>query len=492
MMQVAAKVEPWANIPAASKAQLAAQLGTWLPHQRWFAGKGATITAIKIADTAVLGPETGWLLAEVATAGPEPPAMYQLMVSTPAGGAALGGMNVAAVRARWFQRLAETAVVPTAHGELQFELFPPGLAASGEKWPATSRVGSAEQSNTSILFADGEGTTRWVLKLFRHLLPGENPEFEIPRALAEHTSFRHVPAALGRVLYRTGSDEYTIATLQEFIPNDGDGWTYVLRQLAAGADIRADLARLGGRTAELHQALASIAAPAFRPQPIDAAGLEHWRRRALAGAEDVRLGSYRDQLARWRARLADLDTCGLAGLEGCAQIRIHGDYHLGQVLKTAVARHFSLGRSRGSLEGGLRLTAADARSARGISKLPPDDFFIFDFEGEPARPLSERRRRGCVLQDVAGMLRSLSYAAHAAGQPAWEAGARKSFLDSYLETMRGQGAGGPAGLLPAQVAPALAFFELEKAVYELRYELAHRPDWVAVPLAGLAALLLPS
>jgi len=459
MMQGEAKVEPWASEPAALEAQLQADLEAWLPQQRWFAGKGATITAVKVTDRAALGPETAWLLAQVATAGPEPPASYQLLLSTPAGGAGLGGATldgpgVAAARARWFQRLAEAAVVPTARGELQFEVFGSGLAAAATA--NASRVGSAEQSNTSILYADGAGTTRWVLKLFRQLLPGENPEFEIPRALAEHTNFRRVPAALGRVLYRTGNDEYTIATLQEFIPNDGDGWAYVLRQLAAGADIRADLARLGRRTAELHQALASIPAPAFRPQPISAADLDHWRRRALSGAEDVRLGSYRDQLARWRARLADLDTSGLVGLEGCAQIRIHGDYHLGQVLKTA------------------------------------DDFFIFDFEGEPARPLSERRRRGCVLQDVAGMLRSLSYAAHTAGQPAWEAAARKSFLDSYLETMRRKGAGGPAGLLPAQVAPALAFFELEKAVYELRYELAHRPDWVTVPLAGLTALLLPS
>jgi trehalose synthase-fused probable maltokinase len=423
---------------------LAARLRAGLPRQRGFAGKGMAIAEVSVVDATTLGDGAGWLLVEVTAEGAAAPARYQMLVATQTGEADLNGAAHEAVRAWWFKLLATSAALPTAAGQLEFEALAPGLEA------ASSRVSGAEQSNTSMLYGDGASEARYVFKLFRRLMAGENPEFEIPRALAEHTHFRRVPRALGRVLYKAGAEAYTLATLQEFIPNRGDGWEYELRQLRAGAALQADIALLGRRTAELHLALSAIAAPGFSAQPVTADDVERWRQRAIAGATEPRLSSYQELLAPWRARLADARASGLAGLTGRAQVRIHGDYHLGQVLKTK------------------------------------DDFIIFDFEGEPSRPLDERRRRGCVLQDAAGMLRSLDYAAHTVGVPAWLPEARKAFLNSYFDAM------GTAPLVPADAparAAALRFFETEKAVYELNYELANRPDWVRVPLAGLSRLL---
>ncbi|MGH9468577.1 MAG: maltose alpha-D-glucosyltransferase, partial [Terriglobales bacterium] len=152
-------------------------------------------------------------------------------------------------------------------------------------------------------------------------------------------------------------------------------------------------------------------------------------------------------LARWRGQL-EQGQDGLAALAGCQKIRIHGDYHLGQTLK------------------------ADG------------DFFLFDFEGEPARPLAERRRKGTALQDVGGMLRSFGYAAHTAAQPEWEGAARAAFLKAYRAAI----ADAPVRLAPAEdggFAAACRFFEREKAVYELAYERNNRPEWVSIPLAAL-------
>ncbi|HVA63707.1 MAG TPA: hypothetical protein VNF74_08280 [Terriglobales bacterium] len=432
-----------------------ATLPAWLARQRWFGGKSAPILAIGVADQAELGGGGSILLVDVSSprgtraAGlSQPPVRYLL---TP-GDIAPEGLDQAPVRQRWFELLASSAVLAGRHGAFAFE---PCARLEGA---ASSRLLGAEQSNTSILYRDAAGPPRWLLKLFRRLQPGENPDFELPRALAAHTSFRNVPAALGRIVYRPAVGEpTTLACLSEYIPNQGDGWDYALRRLRAGEGdgLLADLALLGRRTAELHLALASIASdPAFVPEPITAADVEAWRARALAGVEAEPLRPYAATLAPWRQLLTQRE-CGLEACHGLAKIRIHGDYHLGQVLCTE------------------------------------NDFYLFDFEGEPARPLAQRRGKGCALQDVAGMLRSLSYAAHTAARPAWEPLARTAFLAAYQAAV----APAPVRLLPQDervFAAALRFWEIEKAVYELHYELAHRPDWVQVPLAGLAALLFPT
>lgn len=437
-------VEDWTR-------RLAAQLRAWLPKQRWFAGKGRPDTGVSVAEAADCGHGHFWLLAAAgAGAAAQSAALYQLLVRRGSGGEiALDALREKAVRQWWFDRIAETGELGGQHGMLRFEAFAPGLSSD------SSRLGSAEQSNTSILYCDRKGRPLWVLKFFRHLLAGDNPEFEVPRALAAHTAFRHVPEPVGRVMYRTETLDYTVATLQPFIPNLGDGWEYVLGELRSQEprpQLRAEIGLLGRRTAELHLALASIGAAAFAPEPVTATDLEHWRERALSGASAALLDAYQDVLAPWRQRLAASRT-GLDGSLGCGKIRLHGDYHLGQVLKTA------------------------------------DDFYLFDFEGEPVRPLEERRRKGCALQDVAGMLRSFGYAAATAGRPEWEAEARSAFLDAYREALEAGRAASPgldlAPSRPEEFLAVLRFFEFEKAVYELAYEISHRPDWVRVPLEAL-------
>ncbi|MGH9485756.1 MAG: hypothetical protein ACRD1F_11935, partial [Terriglobales bacterium] len=357
------------------------EFAAWLGQQRWYGAKSASIASVTLADRI---PELA--LLDVALQA-QPPARYAVPEY---GGSA--GLADAAARERWFLLLAQGARVPGTHGRFDFDALAPLEPAP------TSRLLGAEQSNTSILYTDAGGQPRWILKLIRRIHPGENPDFEIPLALARHTAFGNVPAAAARLRYRTwGGETATIAVMQSYIPNHGDGWEYFLSRLRSPENPQAlleDLEWLGRRTAELHCALASIRVDAgFTPEAITPAGLERWRNRALAG---IAAAPPADQalLAPWRERLTRADA-GLTGLLGCHKIRIHGDFHLGQTLKT------------------------------------DGDFYLFDFEGEPARPLAERRQKGTVLQDVAGMLRSLGYAAHTASRPEWEALARHAFLRGY-------------------------------------------------------------
>lgn len=411
----------------------------WLPRQRWYGAKGTAIAQVRVADRCGL-----LALVEVTPAGGE---AHGYAVPEYGGSA---GLESEELRQEWWKRLRDGARLQGEPGEFQFETVAP-LAASGG-----SQLLGAEQSNTSVLYRDAGGKPSWVLKLYRQVQNGENPDFEIPRALARYTNYRQVPAAAGRLLYRAaGGETATLAVAQAYVPNQGDGWEYALRRLRAGegGELLPELERLGGRTAGLHAALASITTDAaFAPEPIGAADGERWRQRALAGA-GAAAPADRALIEPWRQRL-EAGAAGLEGLAGCSKIRIHGDYHLGQTLTA----------------GG--------------------DFFIFDFEGEPARPLVERRRKGTALQDVAGMLRSLGYAAHTAGQPDWEAPARAAFLGGYRAAI----AQAAVTLVPAgeeAFTAACSFFECEKAVYELAYERNHRPEWVDIPVAALRRLMIP-
>ncbi|MGH9483020.1 MAG: phosphotransferase, partial [Terriglobales bacterium] len=394
-------------LPAKLQAELLAALPAWLPQQRWFGGKDAPIASFAVADRADLGGGASLLLLDVGAAR-QPAARYLLVPA----GACPDALGETGARRRWFELLATGGHLRGASGGFSFENFGAPLGGA-----ASSRLLGVDQTNTSIFYSRAGGPG-YLLKLFRRLQPGENPDFEIPRALAAHTGFRNLPAVFARAIYRGAGAVTTLAVLQGYIPNQGDGWSCVLAGLRAGAgeSLWPELTLLGRRTAELHAALASISAnPAFTPEPITAADAERWRLRALAAAEAESLRPYVAALAPWRARLAGGPT-GLEACIGASKTRIHGDYHLGQVLKTE------------------------------------SDFYIFDFEGEPARPLAERRQKRSPLQDVAGMLRSFSYAAHAASRPEWEAGARAAFLAGYGR---------------AAATPALNFFECEKAVYEL-------------------------
>ncbi|MGH9468219.1 MAG: maltokinase N-terminal cap-like domain-containing protein [Terriglobales bacterium] len=388
-------------------------LAAWLPQQRWYAAKGEAIGGVQQIDAA----------------GP----LEIIRVTTAAGKAdyLLSAVEEEGARAQWLNLLARGARLEGAHGAVAFE---PLAALEGA---GASRPLGAEQSNTSILYLDGAGAPHWVMKLFRRLQAGENPEFELPRALSA-AGFAQVAAPLGRAVYQPADGEaVTLAVLGPFIANQGDGWEYVLRELRAGATLERELRQLGRRTLELHQALGGLAGDAFAAEPVTAADVARWRERARSALDASELAPYQDLLRPWRKALNTTAATGLA--TGLNKTRIHGDYHLGQTLRTQ------------------------------------NDFVIFDFEGEPVRPIAERRRKGSALQDVAGMLRSLDYAAAMAPAPAgWHERARTAFLTGY----------------GAVAAPELLrFFELEKAVYELSYELRHRPAWVEVPRSYLERTL---
>jgi maltose alpha-D-glucosyltransferase/alpha-amylase len=323
-----------------------------------------------------------------------------------------------------------------------------------------------EQSNTSIAFGD-----RLVFKQFRRLLPGINPEEEITRFLTERTSFRHAPRLLGSLAFEPSMGQAaTLAVAHEFVGGAEDGWRWMLGQLRTVASRFEDapcdveelreraavslgaLRRLGERTGQLHLALASDPGdPEFAPESITGDDVQGW-------AEGVsrQLEAARAALGRpLSATIPDVASA-LAGLVGVLKIRQHGDFHLGQT---------------------LYLTAQA-------------DFVIVDFEGEPLRPLAERRRKHAAMRDVAGLLRSISYAAAAEhdGRPArwrelWEAEGTRAFIDGYLLAAHGR----RFVPTPAAFDAAVAAFELEKAAYEIVYEAGHRPAWVAIPVRGLVS-----
>jgi trehalose synthase-fused probable maltokinase len=339
---------------------------------------------------------------------------------------------------------------------------------------------AAEQSNTSVRFAEVA-----ILKLFRRLEPGIHPELEIGRFLTE-TGFANTPQLLGWIeLHPSNSDPAVLAVLQELIADATDGWSFVLQRLRDYARPAAallpetpmlDLARqLGQRTAELHRAFAAQSEdPAFASEAVTPVTLRAWRdgARAMAASAIGALAqaapglppATREQvdmvLARREQLLERIDTL-LPERVDAVRTRVHGDFHLGQVL------------------------------------VANDDIFIIDFEGEPMRPLEERRGKQAPLRDVAGMLRSFAYAA-ATIRMELDAGPDNSWLDvwaaamsaTFLEAYRARIAGCPSlPTDPADVERLLQLFLLEKALYEVRYELANRPDWLGIPVAGVLGLL---
>jgi maltose alpha-D-glucosyltransferase/alpha-amylase len=384
-----------------------------------------------------------------------------------------------------------------ARGTIRFMRTPAfaGLAGDDDAaWQGQVRSTGAQSSNTVLVLGE-----RLLLKAYRRLHAGINPELEIGRFLSETVSFAHAVPVAGAIEYLAGDGAVTtLALLQGFVDNQGDAWGYTLNYVEqfleqhrdgvvpAGepADIHggylALIRTLGKRTAELHAALAQRTGnAAFDPEAIESRDLSAWTRHAhdVAAATLDRVEQRRAtldaatepgaaQLLAARIELLKrIDTCAPPTVRAF-KTRLHGDYHLGQVL------------------------------------IAQNDFVITDFEGEPARPLAERRQKHSALRDVAGMLRSFNYALHQAiahatlERPdalaslqaparAWEAVARSAFLDAYRETAS------RAGLFTSwdDMRGLLDLFLLEKAFHELAYEVDNRPDWVRVPLAGLLDLL---
>ena len=437
-------------------------LREWLPSQRWYGGKGRAVTAVRVEHEERLpgGEDVRHTLLHVTDedGGTE---LYQVLLGHRSGEVEprLKNAVVGDVDGRV---LYDAVHDPEAVGSL-LELLAEGRQLSrvsftpeGELDTSLSpRVMGAEQSNTSVVYGE-----EYILKLFRRVQPGLNPDLEITRALAAAGS-AHIAAPLGWIEGQVGGETTTLALLQAFQRHATEGWamaTASVRDLFAEADLHADEVggdfaaeseRLGAATAEVHL-LMREALPSAQADASESARTAQQLHARLDEALAVvpELERHADALREVYDQLAQRT-------EPVPVQRVHGDYHLGQVLRT---------------EHG---------------------WVLLDFEGEPARPLSERTALMSPLRDVAGMLRSYDYAARhllaergGDGQLAYRANEwaernRQAFCDGYART---------AGADPREEAVLLRAFELDKAVYEVVYEARNRPSWLQVPLGSIARL----
>ncbi len=443
-------------------------LHEWLPRQRWFAGKGRPVTGFSLVAATELLPSDAKLglhhllvrahqpLSPVPGSGvPHPGDCYQLLIGArealpprlaPAlighvHDGPLAGRTVydALYDPRPAEVLLEALRTQARIGGLRFERreeIRPDLVP---------RMVTAEQSNSSVIYGD-----TFILKLLRRVLPGVNPDLELPLALAREGCPR-VPAPAAWMTAEvgdTGDDSYVLGVLQPFVQGASDGWELALRELAKGEDFAAEARALGRATAEVHTALAR-ALPTVSLAHLQLQSLvDGMAERLEAAAQAVpALRPYAPGLHSAFEALADL---AAEGHTWTAQ-RIHGDLHLGQCLRS-----------------------------------PSGQWSLIDFEGEPAKPLAERRMAQPVVRDVAAMLRSFDYAAHSAGGPPatrWAAACRAAYCTGYAEA---------GGRDPRTDPVLLRAYETDKAVYEVLYEARHRPDWLPVPLAAVRRLAMGS
>ncbi|HVA62072.1 MAG TPA: aminoglycoside phosphotransferase [Mycobacteriales bacterium] len=438
-------------------------LRDWLPQQRWYSGKGRPIHSLAISNTTRLSQRD--------------PTLDHLVVAVDHGDGAERYQLFLSLRTSVPERLdhalvgwaGEIAVLDAAHDQEATRILLSGLAAEWTVEPMTFRrltdrletdlpslMMGAEQSNSSLIYGD-----RYILKLFRRISPGLNPDLEVTRALADLGCLRIVPP-LGYLETMLDGEPTTVAMLQPFLKSASDGWALAVtsvRDLYAegdlhadevGGDFAAEAERLGQATAEVHQRMAEALPSGVADADDQAQTLVRMQERL-----DAALGAV-PALRRFEAGLRAAFQAVAEESGPIAVQRIHGDFHLGQVMRT---------------EAG---------------------WVLFDFEGEPARPLEQRVALMSPLRDVAGMLRSFDYAArhlltdhpaepHLAYRAAeWAERNREAFCDGYAL------AGGPD---PRDGGRLLRAFELDKAVYEVVYETRNRPSWLPIPLGSIERIV---
>ena len=445
------------------------ELTAFVESRRWFGSKAQDVAGVRVLDSAVLRTQPPLLVAALAEVrfGAGTHELYQLLlgvrpdgdepdaevVSEVDGAVVYEGLSDPALARELVHLMRGETTVQAGEGTIEFRSVDAG-AFPGEI-PAPRPVG-VEQSNSSVVYGDD-----LILKAYRRVEPGINPELELLRFLTD-ISFPHIAPLVGWYAYSGPLIDATLGVLQDFLPDSRDGWELALEEIASDPDgFLTRLRRLGEVTGELHSALASDSSDAdFAPEEPSAEALalltatvdEEIEQVFLDLPETDALEPILGRGEEVRERLRLISHAGAVG----RVVRTHGDYHLGQVLWTG------------------------------------EDWVVLDFEGEPARPLAERRNKRSPLRDVAGMLRSFAYVASAAELTQgtavpddWEERARAEFLEGYWDlvdrTIVPHGEDGRAKLLTV--------FELEKAVYELRYELNNRPDWVGIPVAGIVRLL---
>jgi maltokinase len=446
--------------------KLVAELPAWLPSQRWFAGKDRAITSVShLATTVLLDGDPLLLHVVVEVQQNDRSEPYQLLIGSRAqlpehlGSSWIGMENglpcyEASGDAELTGRLLDLIVSGEQVGSLSFE-HEPDVELTGD---LRARPIMSEQSNTSLVYGN-----QYILKLFRKLAPGGNPDVVLHRALQE-VGCEHIAQPLGSITGELAGEPATIGMLQQFLPDAVDGWamaTTSVRDLMAEPELRAD--QVGGDfAAEAHrlgQAVATVHSDLIRAlgqQDADSAELlrtvDAMQDRLDSVAEMVpELKEYAPALHSAFEKVRDAHT-------PASMQFIHGDLHLGQVLRTV------------------------------------QGWMLIDFEGEPAAPAAERAALRSPLRDVAGMLRSFDYAAHQmlVGQPEdaklteraldWARRNRAAFCEGYAEA-----AADSVGD-PRAHGELLRAFELHKAVYEIAYEHANRPEWLTVPLSSIARI----
>jgi trehalose synthase-fused probable maltokinase len=460
-----------ANVAVDPRRLDAEALADWMAQRRWFGSKSRELAQVHVLDAVPLhdGPPS---LSVAIVEARFPGGTHDLYQLPFAARAAAEGWAEAVVQELDGQTVYDALADPDAVAHLSALLREQASMGDTSRvafhWLATvppptgippGRPIGAEQSNSSVVLDE-----RLVLKLFRRLEPGESPELEMVRFLSAH-GFPHIAELGGWSDYSGEVMDATLTICQRMIAGGRDGWELVLDGLAEDPDgLLERLRDLGAVLGAMHAVLASDPSdPAFAPEepseealPLLVATIDEQIERLFVDLprDDERLAAIagRGEEARDRLKLA-----AAAGSLG-RLIRHHGDFHLGQTLLVPE-------RNR---------------------------WVLLDFEGEPARPLRERRRKGTALRDVAGLLRSLAYAVFAAQlqrgvlvSDGWEQRAREAFLQGYGAAVD------PTVLPPSEAATStlLSILELEKAVYELRYELDHRPDWVPIPAAVIERLL---
>jgi maltose alpha-D-glucosyltransferase/alpha-amylase len=487
----------------------------YLQRRRWFSSKNETISSVRIAYAAQVPSNRELLLTEIEVKLPDRAERYlvpagiawegatpnvlaqQLAMARVRRGGRVGyitdAFSLEAFPRTIMAWLRERASIPTPHeGEIRC-LGEPGIDGLPDQKDAPIRWLSTEQSNSSLIIGNAA-----MIKLIRRVSPGVHPEAEMTRRLT-FCGFVNAAQLLGEILRIDHQNTpHTLFIIQGAIPNQGDAWTWILDNLRRALEdasleeevhdrsahtfslINDFVAVVGKRLGEMHVALAAETDdPAFAPQVADDEVVSRWAKdaseqidRAVSELERAkptlipeRQALVDSVLARKSDLIASLPALAEHG-RGSLSIRIHGDFHLGQVL----------------------VSQADA--------------YIIDFEGEPLRSLEQRRSKTTPLRDVAGFLRSLDYAsasfelptAHASPQIAHERRDRlltqfrreatTAFLLAYWHSVKGAQS---LGLGPAK-EQLLNLMMLEKAAYEIRYEAANRPDWLAIPLRGFAAV----
>ena len=518
------RVVPW-RIAMAEKTRLQFETDTlprFIETQRWYAAKGTAIERARIADHVVWQEgKISWVLALLDVGTAEEPAWYFMPLalaweerdeervrnlSTSAIAkirqqASIGVMGDAFADEAFCRALvvamAQRRDIATAHGKLEFRPTAAFAQLAGKNFaalPAARPQGST--SNTVVVMGE-----RLILKGYRRLRPGASPELEMGLYLTEVVRYPNC-APLAGVLQYSGGDGKThlLGLLQAYVANQGDGWTYSLEYLRRHLEVHRTapatdalpinaheaylimIRTLAKRTAELHRALATRTGNLdFEPESLTRADFDGYRQRALTEARNA-LGLLKssideipaadrdkanDVLAHQDRLIARLEASATEETQG-QKIRIHGDYHLGQVLVTR------------------------------------NDFVIVDFEGEPGHSIEQRRAKQSPLRDVAGMLRSFSYVEHSALRTvahsdvefsklsplakAWATEVRAAFISAYDAEARSTSM--YSTLQPGR--GLLGLFELEKALYELRYELNNRPTWAGIPLQGILEWGAPS